>query len=117
MREKIARIEKENPIDLHNPEDRKLLNEVFAGVHNILHHPPERKKIDIKGDAKVGEETLQQIAREIADEHQNFRFFPQKEEQQTRENTVKSQPAANQTHNEGSTKAIILSIFLIGGFI
>jgi len=62
MKEKITRIEKENPIDLHNPEDRKLLINIFSGVQRELNHPRERKKIDIKGDVKVGKETLQQIA-------------------------------------------------------
>jgi len=113
MKEEVARIQ----FDLNKPEDRKLLNEAFSGVHNTLNHPPERKIIDIRGDTKAGKETLQQIAREIADEHQNFRFFPQKEEQQTKENTIKSQPAVNQTNNESSAKAIILSIFLISSFI
>ncbi|CAJ0747493.1 23551_t:CDS:10 [Entrophospora sp. SA101] len=103
-------------IDLNKPENRKLLNEVFAGVDDILNHPPERKKIDIKGDAKAGKETFQQIAQEIAAEHQNFRFFPQKEEQQTKENTSKKQPTVNQdNNNKGNfpTKLIVFGVFLL----
>ncbi|CAJ0634039.1 1935_t:CDS:2 [Entrophospora sp. SA101] len=101
---------------IHFPENRKLLNEVFAGVDDILNHPPERKKIDIKGDAKAGKETFQQIAQEIAAEHQNFRFFPQKEEQQTKENTSKKQPTVNQdNNNKGNfpTKLIVFGVFLL----
>ncbi|CAJ0761685.1 8944_t:CDS:2 [Entrophospora sp. SA101] len=112
VKEEVARIE----IDLNKPENRKLLNEVFTGVHDILSHPPERKKIDIKGDAKAGKETFQQIATEIAAEHQNFRFFPQKEEQQTKENTSKKQPTVNQdNNNKGNfpTKLIVFGAFLL----
>jgi len=62
--------------------DPRTAREDFSKHQEALNNPPERKEVNIKGNAENGKEIFQQIANAITlSDRQNFRFYPQQDKE------------------------------------
>jgi hypothetical protein len=105
--EKIRRdVENEQPsVDSSSPEYMEQMKNTFVHSHKAAKSQAEieeslegktHKDIEIEskfsgGDVERGKQIFQQISTNVAGSHQNFYFFPQKEQQST-SSSLGSQP-------------------------